>query len=79
MVVGNVWRKRFSELEYLKASTTDDKTAMLRYSSDTRDRIKSCDLEGLLATPVFNIPYLYYALRVCCDEAVLAADAVHSN
>ena len=61
MVVGNVWRKRFSELEYFKASTTDDKTTMLRHCPDARDLIKSCNLEGLLATPVFDIPDLYYA------------------
>jgi len=58
IVVRNVWRKRLTELEYFETSSTDDKTAMFWYSSDACDLIVTCDLEGLLATPVLDIPYL---------------------
>jgi len=58
IVVRNVWRKRLTELEYFETSSTDDKTAVFWYSSDACDLIVTCDLEGLLATPVFDIPNL---------------------
>lgn len=69
-IIGILGDERPRILKHGKVASTTDQTTMFGHGSDTLDFVGVGDIECLNTAVIEDVPKLYHAFRIGCDETV---------